>query len=145
MARKDPSQWSDSYRKRMENFFAKNPYGTLTEARRGKNSKDVGISKPKENATAYDKNMYNLKQKEGNITLKEKLGKLSHSEAEKQKAILKDMGKKFSEQYNKNVPGTLKYAKMKEQLYREYYQAKAYGLFDEEDPYGEIFVSLGES
>ena len=85
MARKDPAQWSDSYRKRIESKFAKNPDISLAEARGHK------PKAPAKEAKDSVKLAYNLREKAGNIRLRERLGKIEPDRAKEADKILKDM------------------------------------------------------
>lgn len=157
---KTPDQWTPAYRNRMEKAFAKNPYATKTEARRGANSKEA-IAEHKGSKKDWDqrfeakikagqstsdlvqqRDQLNIKAKLSNVKLREELGVLSPTEAKKASTLLKQMGKDIKDKYETVVAGSSKDHELTEKIKQEYAELRdGYGLIGDvsEDDYGEIW------
>lgn len=155
---KDPSQWTAPYRQRMENAYAKNPYASKTEARRGSNSKEAraergSISEQEKkiykeqtglkwegSENTSDRTAKNIKIKISNVNLREELGILSKSEAAGLRTQLKALGKDILNMDNLTV-GTRAHHAAFEGIKASYDDLYMQGIIGdiEDDPWGDIF------
>jgi hypothetical protein len=122
---KDPSEWTPAYRKRIESFFRRNPDGTLTEARRGAQSRDI------ENMSELEVTIWSQKIKLSNIDLREAVGNLSSDEARQARSILKQMIRETTLMFEVYPVGTTGYYDQQDKLKALYKRLKALGLVDQ--------------
>ena len=155
---KSQAEWTASYRRRMEAAYAKNPYASKTEARRGSNSKEARAERgsisehEKKNYTAQtglkwegpentqDRTAKNIKIKISNVNLREELGIISKSEAAGLRTTLKDLGKSIKNLDNLTVGSRAYHAAVEgiKATYEDLYMQGVIGDVDE-DPFGDIF------
>lgn len=101
MPKKSPSEWSPAYRKRIEAKLAKNPDISLAEARGHK------PKPPAQDAPDTAKLKYALREKQGNIRLREKMGYIDKAQADAANAILKEMEKQAKGMEKEIKKGTI--------------------------------------
>lgn len=157
---KTPDQWTPAYRNRMEKAFAKNPFATKTEARRGANSKEAKAehkgtrndweerfqARINANLSTSDlveeRNQVNIKIKLSNVKLREELGILTPPQARDAEKLLKQIGKDLKEKYENVIAGSSKDHAITEKIKQEYAELRdGYGLIGDisEDDSGEIW------
>ena len=142
----------------MEAAYAKNPYASKTEARRGSNSKEAraergSISEQEKKVyteqtglkwegpeNTSDRTAKNIKIKISNVNLREELGILSKSEATVLRTTLKNLGKSIKNIENLTV-GTRAYHAATEGIKATYDDLYMMGIIGdiEDDPWGDIF------
>lgn len=141
--KKDPSEWTANYRRRIEKAFEKASKAgkdiTLEEAR--------GHGKPNPHGTAWtdketgrkttsltptssplDAAKYNLGRKEKALNLKETLGKVTPKEAKQERRIIEQMKKSVDSVYKKQV-GTQAYFNAVTRAKKNYDKGKKLGLW----------------
>jgi len=124
----------------MEAAYAKNPYSTKTEARRGVNSKEARAERGSISDT-QDRTQKNIKAKISNVNLRQELGIVSRQEGDKLREQLKGMGKEIKNLYENLVVGTRAYHAATEGIkatYDDLYMQGIIGDIDD-DPWGDIF------
>lgn len=155
---KDPSQWTPAYRQRMENAYAKNPFATKTEARRGANSKEAkaeriynieyevkGRTEIKGDEVSgewsQERTQGNIKAKLSNVKFREELGVISHKEADEARSKLKEMGQTIKDQYEKYAVGSRAYTKANDRIKELYLDLYTNGFIGDpgDDEWGEIY------
>lgn len=122
-----------AYQQRIERYLEKHPGATLAEARGHK------PKPPPDTASNLTKSLFNIRQKEGNINLQVKAGKLEKDKAAEVKQELKTMARETRELYKKVIPGTSKYAKQREKVKRQYKKLVDMGIVDGEGDIDDIF------
>lgn len=140
--RKDPSQWSESYRKRIERAYERNPFISLDEARghKKKPPKEPPTNAPTFVKREYEKErtFFNIKAKESNIYIREAVGDLTKKEAEKARYHLKKLKEGIEKKTEK--PGTRSYKESQNELKYHYHELAGLDLFGgTDDEYGDIF------
>jgi len=118
----------------MEAAYRKNPNATMTELRRGSNSKEARAENALKkgdkdlDSTAYSKQ--NIRKEISRQTVREKLGVITPQAATEARTILKEMEKNIVKKYEKLVAGSNADLAMQETIRQQRRQLQAeYGLF----------------
>lgn len=147
MARaKSPDEWSPAYRQRMERAYAKNPFITKTEARRGANSKEAKAEHVGNNAHWQERSIGDLKAKLSNVKLRGELNVMKPAEVKQSEKVLKEMIKLSVEKFETAVAGSRKDRELEKELRKRWHLLKDLGVIGDKgiDEFGKIYYKDGD-
>jgi hypothetical protein len=133
VARKDPSQWTEAYRHRIERFLEKNPTASLAEARGHKAPRPPEPNLPHQKVV-WRETITHLTNKDllSNISLRERLGKIGHVQAEKDRAVLQRFDRLVEKSRHQKV-GSDAFFRTQDQMKRAYATLEKRGYVSEAD------------